>query len=71
MSVEVKVEPKVDNNAESESEPKAVEDVKMEPKETNGSTEKESKPKVVDDVKEDLGPPNALEKKIIKQIEVN
>lgn len=70
MSDEVKVESKVDSNsAESESKPKVDDDVKMEPKETNGSTEKESKPKVVDDVKEDLGPPNALEKKIIKQIE--
>ena len=70
MSDEVKVEPKDDSNR-AESESKVDEDVKMEPKETNGSTEKESKPKVVDDVKEDLGPPNALEKKIIKQIEVN
>lgn len=32
----------------------------------NASTEK----KVVDDVKEDLGPPNTLEKKIIRQLEV-
>ena len=33
---------------------------------TNAGTEK----KTVDDVKEDLGPPNTLEKKIIRQLEV-
>lgn len=45
-------------------------EVKVDAKEENGSTETESKPKVVDDEKQDLGPPNALEQKIIRQIEV-
>lgn len=44
-------------------------EVKVDAKEENGSTETESKPKVVDDEKQDLGPPNALEQKIIRQIE--
>ncbi|XP_061169603.1 lupus La protein homolog [Saccostrea echinata] len=49
-------------------------EVKESKETTNGTgTEKnddvKKEPKVVDDVKEDLGPPNALEKKIIKQIE--
>lgn len=45
-------------------------EVKVDAKEENGSAETESKPKVVDDEKQDLGPPNALEQKIIRQIEV-
>lgn len=44
-------------------------EVKVDAKEENGSTETESKPKVVDDEKQDLGPRNALEQKIIRQIE--
>lgn len=45
-------------------------EVKVDAKEENGSTETESRPKVVDDEKQDLGPTNALEQKIIRQIEV-